>query len=335
MSRSAATLMNTTIPTQLNETLFRRFVLPCLSMPKRGPRCKIAYWRLFNLILKVLYTGMQWKELPIEKTPDGKAEIHYTRVYRHFARWSDDGSLTKFFEVSVKQLRDAGLLDLSVLHGDGTNTVAKKGGDGIGYSGHKHQKGEKIIAIVENNGNILVPFPVAPVNVNDCILLPDSLSELMRVVRSMGLSVKGSILNLDGVFDSKKNRKSIFNRGMVPNIPENKRNRKRPKPGPKRMFDAAIHELRLVVERTFAWEDKFKRLLLRFERIQSRHLGFKLIAYALINLARDSARRRVPTSHALIDAPPRIYGAVCRPGLKDVRRILLGSHPSIGVYSRD
>jgi hypothetical protein len=26
-------------------------------------------------------------------------------------------------------------LDLSVLHGDGSNTVAKKGGDGIGYSG--------------------------------------------------------------------------------------------------------------------------------------------------------------------------------------------------------
>ena len=102
--------------------------------------------------------------LPIDKTPDGKAEIHYTRVYRHFGRWSDDGSLTKFFEVSVKQLKDAGLLDLSVLHGDGTNTVAKKGGDGIGYSGHKHQNGEKIIAIFENNGNILAPFPVASVN---------------------------------------------------------------------------------------------------------------------------------------------------------------------------
>ncbi len=73
---------------------------------------------------------------------------------------------------------------------------------------------------------------------------------------------------------------------MVPNIPENTRNRKRPKPGPKRIFDATIHELRLVVERTFAWEDKFKRLLLRFERIQSRHLGFKRVAYALINLRR-------------------------------------------------
>jgi hypothetical protein len=35
------------------------------------------------------------------------------------------------------------------------------------------------------------------------------------------------------------------------------------------------------VERTFAWEDKFKRLLLRFERIQERHYGMKLMAYTL------------------------------------------------------
>ena len=27
------------------------------------------------------------------------------------------------------------------------------------------------------------------------------------------------------------------------------------------MFNAAVHSLRLRVERTFAWEDKFKRLL--------------------------------------------------------------------------
>jgi thioester reductase-like protein len=47
---------------------------------------------------------------------------------------------------------------------------------------------------------------------------------------------------------------------------------------------AAIHALRLRVERTFAWEDKFKRLLLRFERLQQRHYGMKVMAYTLINL---------------------------------------------------
>jgi hypothetical protein len=37
-------------------------------------------------------------------------------------------------------------------------------------------------------------------------------------------------------------------------------------------------------ERTFAWEDKCKRLLRRFERLQQRHDGLKLLAYTLINL---------------------------------------------------
>jgi transposase len=50
------------------------------------------------------------------------------------------------------------------------------------------------------------------------------------------------------------------------------------------LFTAAIHALRMRVERTFAWEDKFKRLLLRFEHIQQRHYGMKLMAYTLINL---------------------------------------------------
>ena len=62
-------------------------------MPRRGPKCKLGYHRLFNLILWVLYTGMQWKCLPVPKDHDGKAEIHYTTVYKAFAKWSDDGSL--------------------------------------------------------------------------------------------------------------------------------------------------------------------------------------------------------------------------------------------------
>src|SRR6266496_3961625 len=67
-------------------------------------------------------------------------------------------------------------------------------------------------------------------------------------------------------------------------LKENPRNRKTPKRGRKRLFNEAIHALRMRVERTFAWEDKFKRLLLRFERIQQRHYGMKLLAYTLINL---------------------------------------------------
>ena len=71
---------------------------------------------------------------------------------------------------------------------------------------------------------------------------------------------------------------------MIPNMKKNPRNRKGTKGERKRLFNAAIHALRVRVERTFAWKDKFKRLLLRFERIQQRHYGMKLMAYTLMNL---------------------------------------------------
>ena len=273
----------TPIPVQLSESEFTQFILPHLTMLKRGPRCKLGYHRVFNLILWVLYTGMQWKCLPVPKDTQGHAAIHYTTVYKVFARWSDDGSLEQAFIASVKHLADYHQLDLSVLHGDGTNTVAKKGGDGIGYSGHKHQKGEKVIAIIDNNGYVLVPLPVAPVNEADMVLLPEGLKGLKRVAKLTGLVLEGAYLNLDGGFDSKANRKAIFNAGMIPNIKENPRHRTSPKRGRKRLFNAVIHALRERVERTFAWEDKFKRLLLRFEYIQQRHYGMKLMAYTLIN----------------------------------------------------
>ena len=96
-------------------------------MPKRGPKCKLGYYRVFNLISCVLYTGMQWKCLPIPQDTTGKPAIHYTTVYKVFAKWADDGSLWQAFVASVRHLAGEKQLDLRVLHGDGTNTVAKKG----------------------------------------------------------------------------------------------------------------------------------------------------------------------------------------------------------------
>ena len=94
----------------------------------------------------------------------------------------------------------------------------QKRGDGIGYSGHKHQKGDKIIAIIDNNGYVLAPVPVAPVNETDMVLLPEGLKALKKVAKEVGLDLRGAYLNLDGGFDSARNRKSIFNAGLMPNI---------------------------------------------------------------------------------------------------------------------
>ena len=133
---------------------------------------------------------------------------------------------------------------------------------------------------------MLAPLPVAPVNKADMGLLPEGLKALKRVAKLTGWALHKASLNLHGGFDSKHNRKAIFHAGLSPNIQENPRNRKTPKRGRKRLFNQAIHALRDRVERTFAWEDKFKRLLLRFEHLQRRHYGMKLMAYTLINLRR-------------------------------------------------
>ena len=86
MSTTAAKPATTPIPVQLSATEFSAFILPHLSMPKRGPKCKLGYYRVFNLILWVLYTGMQWKCLPVPQDAQGKPAIHYTTVYKVFLR---------------------------------------------------------------------------------------------------------------------------------------------------------------------------------------------------------------------------------------------------------
>jgi hypothetical protein len=83
MSTTAPKPITTPIPVQLSESEFTACILPHLSMPKRGPKCKLGYYRVFNLILWVLYTGMQWKCLPVPTDAHGKPTIHQNMAEDH------------------------------------------------------------------------------------------------------------------------------------------------------------------------------------------------------------------------------------------------------------
>jgi transposase len=143
MSTTAPKPATTPIPVQLSAPEFEAFILPHLSMPKRGPKCKLGYYRVFNLILWVLYTGMQWQCLPVPTDPQGKPAIHDTTIYKVFAKWADDGSLWQAFVASVRHLATEQHLDISVLHGDGTNTVAKKGAMALATQAISMRKGRR------------------------------------------------------------------------------------------------------------------------------------------------------------------------------------------------
>ncbi|MBE2184803.1 MAG: hypothetical protein IAE89_15340 [Anaerolineae bacterium] len=77
---------------------------------------------------------------------------------------------------------------------------------------------------------------------------------------------------------------SGFQFGLRPNFCQNIRNRRQPKRGRKHVFNADIYRLRFACERTFAWIDKFRSILICFDRKAAHFLGKHFVIYTLINL---------------------------------------------------
>ena len=62
----------------------------------------------------------------------------------------------------------------------------------MGYSGDKHQKGEKVIAMTDTHGYVLAPLPVAPINETDMVLLPKGLHALKPGATEVGWDLRGA-----------------------------------------------------------------------------------------------------------------------------------------------
>jgi transposase len=275
-----------TIPTKLSDSAFEKYVLPYLSQAKRGYVCKIPLLKVFNYILYFLHTGCQWAELPIDPDPEDPTspEISYHAIYYHYRKWCRDGSLEAVWVNSIDELELNELLDLTHVNLDGTHTLAKKGGDSAVYQQRKRAKTTNILPMVEANGFIIATSPIIAGNHNDAYELVSNLQSAFGFIQSLGLDISGSYFNGDKAFDTVACRKTCFNYGLIPNVAENQRNRKTSKRGRKRLFNQEIYKQRFVAERTFAWVDKFKRLLIRLEREDLYFLGGHFIAFAMINL---------------------------------------------------
>lgn len=126
------------IPTEVSRRDFNRYINPHLKKPHKGPKPKLSLYKIFNDILYVLHTGMQWAQLKTARN-----ELHDTNVYKWHNRWSKDGSYPTLFEASIIQLHHTDQLDTSVLHGDGSNTVVKKGAQASATQAINTRKGTK------------------------------------------------------------------------------------------------------------------------------------------------------------------------------------------------
>ena len=127
-------------------------------------------------------------------------------------------------------------------------------------------------------------------NHNDSYELKTTIKTLFADLNRCGLDYRGAYFNADSSFDTREARKMLWNRGVIPNIPENIRNRKTTKRGRKRQYRPDVYKRRFVSERSFAWIDVFKTLLVRFERKAVYCLGFHHLAFTLINLRNQLAK---------------------------------------------
>ena len=124
-------------------------------------------------------------------------------------------------------------------------------------------------------------------NTHDSTLYPKALARLKTTAERVGISLHGIPLTLDPGFDSAENERLIIEAGMIPVIKPNFRNTKDMKIMEERSaaFEKVkdIYTLRHTVERGFAWEDKYRKLVIRYERLEATSNGFRYLAAALVN----------------------------------------------------
>jgi transposase len=109
-------------------------------------------------------------------------------------------------------------------------------------------------------------------NVNEGVLLADVLDSIEPIQGPRGRPRKRpSKLHADKGYDSKRNRAVLFLRGIASRIARR---------GVESKTRLGRH--RWVVERTFAWLHRMRRLLVRYERRADIHKAFLSLGCALI-----------------------------------------------------
>lgn len=117
------------------------------------------------------------------------------------------------------------------------------------------------------------------------VIMPESLTKLVSFANSIELNLVGSAITFDSGFDSQTNKELIRKQKMNPVISPNRRNAKKPIVIARmyRWFNKELYKERYKVERTFGWQDTYRRLAIIYDRLEEIRLGFRNLSYAMIN----------------------------------------------------
>ena len=103
---------------------------------------------------------------------------------------------------------------------------------------------------------------------------------MLSDLQQSSIPTNGLFLNADAGFDSENFRTVCLANNIIANIDFNKRKEKNTDNQP--LLDDLLYKERFSVERTNAWIDAFKALLVRFETKSETWSSLHYLAFALI-----------------------------------------------------
>lgn len=239
------------------------FMAPYLTLMREdAPQREHSLREVFNGLRYIVRTGMQWRMMPNDLPP-------WHTVYQQMQRWIKAG----VFEAMVGDLRmlmreingraqqpTAAILDSRTLQ-----STPESGGR-AGYDGHKRRKGSKVHMAVDTLGQLLALL-VTPANEQDRAQVGELAKQIQEVT---GDSVE--IAFVDQGYTGDKAAAAADEHGIRLEVVK--------LPTAKRGF--VLLPRRWVVERSFGWMTRFRRLVRDYERLAETLAGLHFVAFAMM-----------------------------------------------------
>ncbi|MDP9381447.1 MAG: IS5 family transposase [Chloroflexota bacterium] len=241
------------------------FVAPYLTlMTGDAPQREHKLREVFNGLRWIVRSGASWRMMPHDLPP-------WHTIYQQAQRWLKAGC----FEAIVHDLR--AMLRLASGR-EATPTAAifdartmqstPESGGRAGYDGHKRKKGSKVHLAVDTLGHLLA-LHATPANEQQRA----QVAQLAEAVQEVtGESVEVGFV--DQGYTGEAAAEAAQEHGIrleVVKLPEAKRG-------------FVLLPRRWVVERSFAWMSRFRRLARDYERLQTTLVGMHYIAFVCLML---------------------------------------------------
>lgn len=243
------------------------FVAPYLTlMTEEAPQREHDLRAVFNGLRWIVRTGAQWRMMPHDLPP-------WAAVYQQTQRWLKAG----VFEASVNDVRAVLRLaagrqqqPTAAIFDSRTLQSSPESGHRAGYDGAKRRKGSKVHLAVDTLGHLL-SLHVTPANEQDRAQVSELAASVQEVT---GHTVE--LAFVDQGYTGDAPAQAAQEHGMqleVVKLPQAKRG-------------FVLLPRRWVVERSFAWMTRFRRLARDYERLPETLVGLHLLAFAVLMLHR-------------------------------------------------